>query len=136
MAAISTFCLAQYGGGGMGAGVGTNTPYNSKRSYGSKAAIIAGVAAGAAVVGGLLYWRHHKRSKLLGCVAADGNQLVSEVDNQTYRLENQRGESLPPGERVELFGKKTKEQTGEPGFEVNTMSKDLGKCNVRTAQAR
>jgi hypothetical protein len=132
--AISSLSLAQYGGGTMGAGT-ANSTYNPNRSYGSKAAIIGGVAAGAAVVGGLLYWRHHNRAKLLGCVAGNGDQLVSEADDKTYRLSNRNAESLETGERVELLGKKLKDDA-EPRFEVNKISKDLGKCSTTTAQVR
>jgi hypothetical protein len=134
MVAISSLSFAQYGGGGMGGPAGNST-YNPNRSYSSKGAVIGGVAAGAAVVAGLLYWRHHKRAKLLGCVGGNGDQLVSEADSQTYRLSNQNAAILPAGERVELLGKKIKDESGEPRFEVNKMSKDLGKCSVTSAQA-
>ena len=117
------------------AGAG-NPTYNPNRSYGSKGAIIGGAAAGAAVIGGLLYWRHHHRSKLLGCIAGSGDKLISDADSQTYRLSTQHTESLQAGERVELLGKKIQDDSGEPRFEVNKMSRDLGKCSVTTAQAQ
>ena len=71
-------------------------------------------AGGAAAVGGLLYWKHHNRAKLLGCVQGNGDKLVSEKDNQTYSLSNQQNETLKPGERMELLGKKAKGDSGEP----------------------
>jgi len=122
-------------GGGMGGGMPSSPTYNSHRSYGSKGAVIAGVAGGAAVVGGLLYRHHHNRAKLLGCVTDNGDKLVSEKDSQTYNLANQ-SESLKSGQRVELTGKKTKNEAGEPTFEVKKMNKDLGMCTPTTAQVQ
>jgi hypothetical protein len=37
---------------------------------------------------------------------------------------------------VELLGKKVKNDSGEPMFEVHKMSKDLGQCSVTTAEQR
>jgi hypothetical protein len=110
--------------------------YNAHRSYSSKGAIIGGIAGGAAAFGGLLYWKHHNRAKLQGCVAGSGDKLVSDKDNQTYSLANKQNETLKPGERVELLGKKVKEDSGEPTFEVHKMSKDLGQCTTTTAEQR
>jgi len=129
---ISATAIAQYPGGG---GTGTY-PGGTRPSYGSKGAVIGGVVAGAAAGAGLLYWKLHNRAKLQGCVTGDGNKLVSEKDNQTYSLTNQQSESLKPGERVELFGKKAKDASGEPTFEVHKMSKDLGQCTLTTAEQR
>ena len=97
------------------------------------AAIIGGVAGGAAGGAGLLYWKLHNRAKLQGCVAGDGDRLVNEKDNQTYGLTNKQGETLKAGERVELLGKKTRNASGEPTFEVHKMSRDFGSCTARTA---
>jgi hypothetical protein len=119
---VPATATAQYGGG--------STP-----SYGSKGAAIGGAAAGAAAGVGLLYWRHRNRTKLQGCVAGDGNKLVSEKDNQTYRLTNQQDKTLVPGEHVELLGKKAKDSSGAPTFEVRKLSKDLGQCTATTANA-
>jgi hypothetical protein len=37
---------------------------------------------------------------------------------------------------VELLGKKIKDASGDPTFEVHKMSKDLGQCAVTTAEQR
>jgi hypothetical protein len=86
--------IAQYGSGGAGA---TPTyPGGTHPSYGSKGAVIGGVAAGAAAGAGLLYWKLHNRAKLQGCVAGGGDKLVNEKDNQTYSLTNRQNKSLEP----------------------------------------
>jgi len=134
---ISNLAVAQYGGGGgMGGGMPGSPTYTSHGSYSNKGAIIGGVAAGAAVIGGLLYWKLHNRAKLQGCVAGGGDKLVSEKDNQTYSLSNPQNQTLKAGERVELLGKKAKDDSGEPSFEVHKMSKNLGQCTPTTAEQR
>ena len=135
---VSTLAVAQYGGGGgMGGGGMPGSPtYTPHGTYSSKGAIIGGIAAGAAAGAGLLYWKLHNRAKLQGCVAGDGDRLVNEKDNQTYSLANKQSETLKPGERVELLGKKVKNDSGEPIFEVHKMTKDLGQCTATTAEQR
>jgi hypothetical protein len=108
----------------------TYTPHGS---YSNKGAIIGGIAGGAAVVGGLLYWKQHNRAKLQGCLIGSGDKLVSDQGNKTYSLTNKQNETLKPGTRVELLGKKAKDDSGEPTFEVHKMSKDLGQCTATTA---
>jgi hypothetical protein len=78
----------------------------------------------------LLYWRHHNRTKLQGCVTGNGDKLVNEKDKQTYSLTNNQNETLKPGQRVELLGKKAKDEAGEPTFEVRKMNKSLGMCTA------
>jgi hypothetical protein len=124
LVSISGTAIAQYGGGG------------THPSYGSKGAVIGGVAAGAAAGAGLLYWKLHHHTKLQGCVAGVGDKRVNEKDNQTYSLTNRQTKSLKPGERVELLGKKANHASGEPTFEVHKMSKDLGQCTATTAEQR
>jgi hypothetical protein len=75
--------------------------------------------------GGLLYWKMHNRARLQGCVGGDGDTLVNEKDNRTYKLTSNQ-ETLKPGQRVELKGKKIKNDSGELGFEVHKITKDLG----------
>jgi len=129
---VSTLAVAQYGGmPGMPGMPGT--PTYTPHTYSSKGPIIAGVM-GAAAGGGLLYWKLHNRATLQGCVGGDGDKLVSDKDDRTYTLVNNQ-EALKPGERVELKGKKTKDDAGEPAFEVHKMSKDLGSCTT-TAETR
>lgn len=108
------------------------TPTYSPHTYNSKGPII-GAVMGAAAGGGLLYWKLHNRATLQGCVGGDGDKLVNEKDNRTYALLSSQ-EALKPGERVELKGKKTKDDSGEPAFEVHKMSKDLGSCTPTTAE--
>src|SRR5881275_1107057 len=100
LAFVPATALAQYPGGGGGT---SNYPGGTRPSYGSKGAVIGGVAAGAAVGAGLLYWKLHNRTRLQGCVAGEGDKLISEKTNQTYNLTNKQQQSLKPGERVELL---------------------------------
>ena len=130
---ISGSAAAQYPGSGGGT---SNYPGGTRPSYGSKGAVIGGVVAGAAAGAGLLYWKLHNRAKLRGCVAGEGDKLVNEKTNQSYNLTNKQNQSLKPGERVELVGKKAKDASGEPIFEVHKMSKDLGQCTPTTAEQR
>jgi hypothetical protein len=125
MTLIPAAAVAQYPGGG------------SAPSYGSKGAVIGGVAAGVAVGAGLIHWKSRSHAKVQGCVAGDGDKLVAEKGKQTYNLSNKQNQSLKPGERVELLGKKSKNSAGEPVFEVRKMSKDLGQCTTaETAEMR
>jgi hypothetical protein len=124
---VPASAIAQYPGGGA-------YPGGTHRSYGAQGAVIAGVGAGAAAGAGLLYWKLHNRTKLQGCVTGDGNKIVNEKDSHTYTLTNKQNQSLKPGERLELVGKKAKDTSGEPTFEVHKMNKDLGQCTATTAE--
>jgi len=126
MVSFSAFAVAQYPGPMPGPG---NPPYTApKGGYSSAGPAIGAAAGGAAAVAGLLYW-HHTHAKLEGCVSGDGDKLVGN-DNQTYSLTNKQGDTLKPGERVQVVGKKSKGQAGQPTFEVRKTSKDLGSCTT------
>lgn len=120
--------VAQYPGNG-----GTGSA--GYPSYGSKGVVIGAVAGGAAAAG-LLYWKLHSRSKVQGCLAGNGDKLVNDKTNETYSLTNKQNATLTPGEHVLLFGKKAKDSSGEPIFEVHKLSKDLGQCTATTAEQR
>ncbi len=124
LALLPATAMAQYPGGG------------ASPSYGSKGAVIGGLAAGAAAGAGLLYWKLHSRTKLRGCLSDQADKLVNEKNNQTYNLTNKQEQTLKPGERVQLLGKMNKNATGESTFEVHKMSKDLGQCTITTAAQR
>ena len=125
---VCNLVAAQYGGGGMGGGGMPGSPMH--RSYGtSKGVVIGAIAGGAAAGAGFLLWKRHNRAKLQGCLSGP-DKLVNEKDKQTYSLTNPENESLKPGERVQLVGKKAKDDSGEPTFEVQKMSKDLGTCTA------
>lgn len=130
IAGISSLASAQYGGGGGMPGSPTYTPHGS---YSNKGAIIGGIAGGAALIGGLVYWKMHRRAKLQGCLTGNGDKLVADKDKQTYDLTNKQSETLKPGEHVELLGKMAKDG---PSFEVHKMNKDLGTCTATAAGAQ
>ena len=126
LALVPATAVAQYPSGGGTGGTGAYPRYSSK------GAVIGAVAGGAAAAG-LLYWKFHNRTKVQGCLAGNGDKLVSEKNNHTYNLTNKQNETLKPGERVELLVKKAKDSSGEPLFEVHKLSKDLGQCTTTSA---
>ena len=66
-------------------------------------------------------------------MAGAGDVLVTEKDNQTYKLANKQHQSLKTEQRVQLLGKKAKDSAGEPTFEVRKLSKDVGQCTSTNA---
>jgi len=122
---VSSLAVAQYGGGGgMGGGGMPGTPgYNPNQSYSNKGAIIGGVVGGAAVIGGLLYWRHHKHAKEQASVS---DKLVGEKDNHASSLSNADTHPLKSSEWVESTGNKVTGRTSTSSFEVHRMNRDVG----------
>jgi len=99
-------------------------------SKGEVIAIIAGAAAAITVVGFLIYHETHKHPSITGCVAsgADSLTLKNEKDKKVYALSGDSA-ALRVGERVTLKGKKTKDSSGKPLFQVEKLTKDYGACN-------
>jgi hypothetical protein len=126
---LSALALAQYGGGGGGMG-STGTGTSTGRSYGSSgAAIGAGVGAAAGI--GAAYLLLRNRGTIVGCVEPSGKgetKLMNEKDKNTYALLASNDVILAPGERVALKGKKTKDSSGKPVFNVEKLAKDYGSC--------
>jgi len=126
--ALGAQAFAQYGGTGGGS-TGSNGVYTApKGGYGSAGpAIGAAAAVGAAIGIGYQVLRSHRT--VVGCVepSSDGVKLMNEKDQRTYAL-LAANVSLNPGERVSLRGKKSKDDSGKPTFQVAKLVKDYGSC--------
>ena len=121
-----TFAQQYPGGGGGTGGTGMGSSPSSTRSYSSKGPIIGGVAGGAAAAG-LIYWQLHKRKTVIGCVGGNGNTLVSEKDNRTYKVKS-KGVDLKPNQRVEVSGKQSGKAPDDLSLEVRQLRKEYGSC--------
>jgi len=131
--ALAAPAFAQYGSGGMGGSTGTYTP--PKGGYGSNTGIIVGAAAAAGVGVTYLALRHH--GTIVGCVepSSDGAKMMNEKDQNTYAL-IASNIALAPGQRLVLSGKKTKDDSGKPAFQVSKLVKDYGACGSSSAENR
>jgi hypothetical protein len=110
--------FAQYSGG-------SGTP-----TYGAgKTVAVGAVAAGAGA--GILYLTLHHRGLLTGCVQGGNSalRLVDDKKHQSFSL-LPGSTDLKPGEQVELRGKKTKDEEGNPSFQVSRVVKNLGACST------
>jgi len=129
---------AQYGGG-MAGGTGTpGTPgyVAPSNGYGSGKAI--GIGVGAAAGGaGVLFLAFHHRGVVSGCVqpADDGLRLVDEKNKKSYVLAT-HALILKPGQRVELKGQKSKNESGAQTFEAKKLVKDVGSCDASASVAQ
>jgi hypothetical protein len=128
---VAVPAFAQYGGGGGGStGGGNSAGYNAPSGgYGSSTGIAIG--AGAAAAAGIAYLALRGRAQLVGCVepSTDGNKIFNEHDKSTYALVA-TNVALSPGERVALRGKKVKDDSGRPTFQVTKLVKDYGFCKL------
>jgi hypothetical protein len=97
-------------------------------SKGEVIGIVVGVAAALTVVGFLIYHETHKHPSITGCVAsADGLTLQNKKDKKVYALSGDSA-ALKAGERVTVKGKKVKNSSGKPSFQVEKLTKDFGTC--------
>ena len=90
-------------------------------------AIAAGAAA-AAGIGYLVLRNHH--GKVSGCVQSIDHveTLLDDSQKNVYTLINLNAVPLKTGERVELRGKRIRQNSGTPAFEVHGLIKDYGQC--------
>lgn len=139
LAAAFTGCaLAQYSGGGTGAGAGGTasggvyTPPKGGYKSSTGIAIGAGVAAGAA----LAYFALRHRGAV-GCVESAGNHttLVMAKNNKSYDLDA-AGLGLKPGDKVKLKGKRSASGSGETTFTATKLVKDYGPCESQAAMSQ
>ena len=116
---VSISASAQYTSGGY-----------SAKPIGHGAAIggaLGGVAAGV----GITYLVLRNRATIVGCVepsSAGKMKLMNEKDKNTYALLASNDVTLAPGQRVALRGKKSKDSSGEPVFQVQKLAKNYGTC--------
>ncbi|HVH72296.1 MAG TPA: hypothetical protein VNB49_14455 [Candidatus Dormibacteraeota bacterium] len=125
---VASQAAAQYGGGG-GTGGGTGSGTYAAPSGGYSSAKGAGIGAGAAAGAGILFLTLHYHGRVTGCVqpADDGLRLLDEKNNRSYALVP--GDVyLKAGQRVQLKGKKSKNDTGAEMFSAKKLIKDLGAC--------
>ena len=115
---------AQYGTPGYSAPTG---------GYGKGKAIAVGVGA-AAAGGGLLFYALHHRGSVSGCIVAKDDQ-VSLVDKHHAYLIVPGAVSVKPGERLQLRGRKSKDEEGTPTFEATQLVKRLGTCSAEPTVA-
>jgi hypothetical protein len=143
-AILALSCLAvgqTMGGGGMSPGMPmpgmptAPTVPGMHTASGMNGAAVAGAMGGVAAGAGVFYLIHRNHATLLSCVGDDGQMLVNEKDGQAYRVVS-TGENLRPGERVEVKGKKIKDESGAPAFEAHKVAKDFGSCGSTTALKR
>jgi hypothetical protein len=109
----------------------TNVNYgNIGPSKGEIVGIVVGAVAAITVVGFLIYHETHKHPSITGCVASgpDGLTLQNEKDKKVYALSGDSA-ALRAGQRVALKGKKIKDSSGKPSFQVERLTTDYGACN-------
>ena len=118
-ALLAVQVCAQYGTPGYSAPSG---------GYGKGKAIAVGVGA-AAADGGLLFYALHDRGSVSGCIVAKGDQ-VSLVDKNHAYLIVPGAVSVKPGERLQLRGRRSKDEGGTPTLEATKLARRLGTCGA------
>jgi hypothetical protein len=134
----TTLCgavFAQTYPGGTPTTTAPNGTYTSPSGgYSSSTGI--GIGVGAAAGAGVLYLVLRHRGLVSGCVqqAKDGLSFLDDKNKRTYSL--MPGDAdVKSGERVELKGKKVKDDNGTQIFEAKKLVKNLGDCNSLSAAA-
>lgn len=131
-ALLAAQACAQYGGGGSS---GSGTPGYSAPSGGYGKGKAIGVGVGAAAGAGVLFYALHHRGSVTGCIVSKDDQ-VSLVDKKNHAYLIVPGAvSVKPGERVELRGRKSKDEAGTPTFQATKLVKSLGTCGAEPTVA-
>ena len=95
-----------------------------------------GIGAGLTAIVVILVEVNHSHHTLDGCVSSGPNGLeLQNSDSKRFMLEGDSA-SVKAGDRVKLHGsrvKKTKDTTGNPVFNVQSLKKDYGPCHVTPA---
>ena len=128
--ALSIPGMAQIYGGPTGT---TGTGGGSAPSYGNKGTIVGAVAgAGAGAVALALLVRHHRHATtaMVGCVGQDGKTFTTDKGNRAFAI---AGDSLTPGEHLEVKGKRAKNADKQPALDMLAVQKDLGQCQPNAA---
>ena len=101
----------------------------SPGGYHSSTGIAIGAGAAAAAGIGYLVLRNH-HGKVSGCVQSIDHveTLLDDSQKNAYTLINLNAVPLKTGERVELRGKRIRQNSGTPAFEVHGLIKDYGQC--------
>ena len=101
----------------------------SPGGYHSSTGIAIGAGAAAAAGVGYLVLRNHL-GKVSGCVQSIDHveTLLDDSQKNAYTLINLNAVPLKTGERVELRGKRIRQNSGTPAFEVHGLIKDYGQC--------
>lgn len=135
MVAVLCVCLSPPRANGQTGGIGI--------SKGQADAIVAGIVAVAAVIGGVVVfviYHTHQSQSLRGCVVSNptGLELQDEGDQRAFELVGMTAD-LRPGDRVRLKGKHKKAakgSTGNPTFLVDKLAKDYGACTGVAAKSQ
>ena len=108
-------------------GTGSAPSYGTS-GYGNGKAIGIGLGAAAAAVGAVYLIRHH-RGPVNGCVTTTSDDRLTILDEKTGETYTLRASDVGVrgGERVELKGKRFRDEKGVESFEVRK-AKDLGAC--------
>ena len=109
----------------------TSNPYDFS-GIGPSGAQVAGAIVGAAVViAVVVYLAVPKQKTIEGCVSSTdhGVELTRDGDHTRYALTGESN-TLQPGTRVKLKGKRHKKHDGVRDFEVRKVVKQEGSCTA------
>lgn len=108
--------------------------YNIGPTKGQFIGVVVGIVAVGAAIGIGVFYLARRSHSVTGCVSsgANGLQLQSEADHQTYLLMGDVADAKP-GDRVRVKGrkKKAKAPATEQSVLVEKFAKDFGPCRAQ-----